>query len=243
MNRPHFANIARDLTEGITSGRFPVGSYLPTELELRDLYKTSRHTIRAALHELQQLGFVSRRKNAGTRVESAQPKNDFRPSLASIEDLVQFGSENLRVVQSIEELAAEDKLAKVLKCEEGARWLRISSLRVERDKTRPPIGWTDVYIDPDYVEIAETARKEPDTLISSLIEMRYGRCVAEIQQNVQAVNVSPEMAARLQIPAGTAALEIVRRYLDSTGVAFEISISVHPAERFSVSMRLKRFES
>ncbi|RQS45622.1 GntR family transcriptional regulator [Burkholderia sp. Bp8986] len=243
MNRPHFANIARDLTEGITSGRFPVGSYLPTELELRDLYKTSRHTIRAALHELQQLGFVSRRKNAGTRVESAQPKNDFRPSLASIEDLVQFGSENLRVVQSIEELAAEGKLAKVLKCEEGARWLRISSLRVERDKTRPPIGWTDVYIDPDYVEIAETARKEPDTLISSLIEMRYGRCVAEIQQNVQAVNVSPEMAARLQIPAGTAALEIVRRYLDSTGVAFEISISVHPAERFSVSMRLKRSES
>nr|WP_057928759.1 GntR family transcriptional regulator [Burkholderia ambifaria] len=243
MNRPHFAEIARDLTEGIASGRFPVGSYLPTELELRDLYKTSRHTIRAALHELQQLGFVSRRKNAGTRVESAQPKNDFRPSLASIEDLVQFGSENLRVVQSIEALAVQGKLAKVLKCEEGARWLRISSLRVERDTTRPPIGWTDVYIDPGYVEIAETARHEPDTLISSLIETRYGRCVAEIQQNVQAVNVSPEMAARLQIPAGTAALEIVRRYLDSTGVAFEISISIHPAERFSVSMRLKRSES
>lgn len=243
MNRPHFAEIARDLTEGIASGRFPVGSYLPTELELRDLYKTSRHTIRAALHELQQLGFVSRRKNAGTRVESAQPKNDFRPSLASIEDLVQFGSENLRVVQSIEALAAQGKLAKILKCEEGARWLRISSLRVERDTTRPPIGWTDVYIDPGYEEIAETARDEPDTLISSLIETRYGRCVAEIQQNVQAVNVSPEMAARLQIPAGTAALEIVRRYLDSTGVAFEISISIHPAERFSVSMRLKRSES
>ncbi|WP_175885328.1 GntR family transcriptional regulator [Burkholderia sp. BCC0044] len=243
MNRPHFAEIARDLTEGIASGRFPVGSYLPTELELRDLYKTSRHTVRAALHELQQLGFVSRRKNAGTRVESAQPKNDFRPSLASIEDLVQFGSENLRVVQSIEELAAEGALAKVLKCEEGARWLRISSLRVERDATRPPIGWTDVYIDPGYLEIAETARHEPDTLISALIEARYGRCVAEIQQNVQAVNVSPEMAARLRIPAGTAALEIVRRYLDSTGVAFEISISIHPAERFSVSMRLKRSES
>ncbi|TKC92572.1 GntR family transcriptional regulator [Trinickia terrae] len=242
MNRPHFAEIAQDLTEGIAAGRYPVGSYLPTELELRDRYQTSRHTIRAALHELQQLGFVSRRKNAGTRVESAQPRNDFRPSLASVEDVVQFGTEHLRVVQSAEEIAADATLAKVLHCEEGTRWLRISSLRVESDRKRPPIGWTDVFIDPAYREIADAARNEPDRLISSLIEARYGRCVSEIQQNVHAVNVSKEMAARLQMPAGTAALEIVRRYIDSTGIAFEVSISIHPADRFSVSMRLKRSE-
>jgi len=240
MNKPHFADIARDLTEAIASGRFPVGSYLPTELELRDQYGTSRHTVRAALHELQQLGFVSRRKNAGTRVESARPKNDFRPSLASIDDLVQFGSEHLRVVQSIGEVSATGKLARLLQCEEGTRWLRVSSQRVDRDSRRPPVGWTDVYIDPAYGDIAETVRAEPDTLISSLIEARYGRCVAEIQQNVQAVNVSAEMAARVQMEVGTAALEIVRRYIDSSGVAFEVSVSVHPAERFSVSMRLKR---
>ncbi|AUT64599.1 GntR family transcriptional regulator [Paraburkholderia sp. SIMBA_049] len=240
MNKPHYADIARDLTQGIASGRFPVGSYLPTELELRDQYKTSRHTIRAALHELQQLGFVSRRKNAGTRVESTQPKNDFRPSLASVEDLVQFGSKHQRVVQSTAEIAAAGPLAKVLRCDEGDRWLRISSLRVDGDGRRPPIGWTDVYIDPGYADIAEAAREEPDTLISALIEARYGRCVTEIQQDVHAVNVSPEMAELLRVEAGTAALEIVRRYLDSSGVAFEVSVSLHPAERFSVSMRLKR---
>jgi DNA-binding GntR family transcriptional regulator len=75
-NKPHFADIARNLIEGIISGRFPVGSLLPTELELCAQYATSRHTIRAALHELQQLGLVSRRKNVGTRVESAEPTNE-----------------------------------------------------------------------------------------------------------------------------------------------------------------------
>lgn len=240
MNKPHYADIARDLTQGIASGRFPVGSYLPTELELRDLYNTSRHTIRAALHELQQLGFVSRRKNAGTRVESTQPTNDFRPSLASVEDLVQFGTKHQRVVQSTGEITASGPLTKVLRCDEGARWLRISSLRVDGDGKRPPIGWTDVYIDPGYADIAQTARDKPDTLISSLIEARYGRCVSEIQQDVHAVNISPPMAELLHVEPGTAALEIVRRYLDSSGVAFEVSVSLHPAERFSVSMRLKR---
>ncbi|MDF3089189.1 GntR family transcriptional regulator [Burkholderia semiarida] len=240
MKRPHYADIARDLTKGIASGCFPVGSYLPTELQLRDQYNTSRHTIRAALNELEQLGFVTRRKNAGTRVESAQPKNDFRPSLASVEDLVQFGSEHLRVIQSVEEIIAAGKLAKVLHCGEGTRWLRVSSLRIERDRSRPPVGWTDVYIDASYREIAEEAGRAPDTLISSLIEARYGRCVVEIQQKIQALNVTKEIAGRLQIPVGSAALEIVRRYIDSTGVAFEVSVSVHPADRFAVSMRLKR---
>ncbi|WP_028219941.1 GntR family transcriptional regulator [Paraburkholderia oxyphila] len=240
MNKPHFADIARDLSEAITSGRLPVGAYLPTELELRDQYGTSRHTVRAALNELQQLGLVSRRKNAGTRVESARPRNDFRPSLASIDDVVQFGTEHLRVVESTGEISATGELARLLGCEEGERWLRVSSLRVDRDSRRPPVGWTDVYIDPAYGDIAQAARAEPDTLISSLIEARYGRCVTEIQQDVRAASVGTELAGRLQVAPGSPALEIVRRYLDASGVAFEVSVSVHPAERFSVSMRLKR---
>lgn len=240
MNRPHFADIARELTEAIASGRYPVGSVLPTELELRDQYQTSRHTVRAALHELQQMGLVSRRKNAGTRVESARPRNEFRPTLASVDDLVQFGSEHLRLVQSVEEIVAAGKLAKTLKCTDGARWLRISSLRIDGGKDTPPVGWTDVYIDPDYIDVAEAAREEPGTLISSLIEARHGRSIAEIQQGVQAVLVSQEMAERLRVEKGTAALEIVRHYLDASGATFEISISIHPAERFSVAMRLKR---
>jgi DNA-binding GntR family transcriptional regulator len=240
MNRPHFADIARELTEAIASGRYPVGSVLPTELELRDQYQTSRHTVRAALHALQQLGLVSRRKNAGTRVESAQPRNDFRPSLASVDDVVQFGSEHLRLVQSTEEIVATGKLAKTLKCESGTRWLRVSSLRIAGDRESPPIGWTDVYIDPDYTEVAQAARTQPGTLISALIEAHYGRCIAEIQQDVHGALISQEMAQRLRVEQGTAALEIVRRYLDSAGETFEVSISVHPAERFSISMRLKR---
>jgi DNA-binding GntR family transcriptional regulator len=34
MSETRYAQVARDLTEGITNGRFQVGSLLPTELEL-----------------------------------------------------------------------------------------------------------------------------------------------------------------------------------------------------------------
>ncbi|MDR5782710.1 GntR family transcriptional regulator [Caballeronia sp. LZ065] len=239
-NRPHFADIARELTEAIAAGRYPVGSILPTELELRDHYRTSRHTVRAALHELQQLGLVSRRKNAGTRVESSRPRNEFRPTLASVDDLAQFGSEHLRLVQSTEVVVADRHLAGTLQCDEGTPFLRISSLRIEGGTSRAPVGWTDVYIAPEHAEVADLAREQPDRLISDLIEERYGHSIAEIRQGIQAVLVSEEMAKRLRVDAGTAALEIVRRYLDTAGKSFETSVSIHPAERFSVAMRLKR---
>lgn len=240
-SKPHFADIARDLTEGIAAGRFPVGSVLPGELELCGTYGTSRHTIRAALHELQQLGLVSRKKNAGTRVESAAPKNDFRPSLGSLEDLIQFGTTNRRVVQSIDVSEVRGELAKTLGCVSGARWLKISSLRVDGE-TQRPIGWTDVYVNPEFAEIAEVVRAEPDTLVSTLIERRYGRRVAEIRQVVKAVSLAEPEARALQAQAGMAGLEIVRQYFDASGKIFEASVTVHPSDRFAVAMRLQRSE-
>ena len=62
----------------------------------------------------------------------------------------------------------------VLQCPPGTRWLRVSSLRIDGDRGSPPVGWTDVYIDPAYIEVAEAARAQPDMLISSLIGARYG---------------------------------------------------------------------
>ncbi|MEJ8855521.1 GntR family transcriptional regulator [Variovorax robiniae] len=236
-----FANIARHLTEAITTGHFAVGDLLPTELELCKHYGTSRHTVRAALAELQQVGLVSRRKNVGTRVESAKPRTSFRPSLASVDDLVQFGAEHLRVVQSVGHETASGDLATELGCADGTRWMRISSLRLVGDESAAPVGWTDVYIDPAHADIAELAKASPDALISSLIEERYGRHIAEIHQDVRAFTLQDRaMAKALQLEPGATALKIVRRYFDDDGEVFEVSVTVHPAERFSVSMRLQR---
>jgi DNA-binding GntR family transcriptional regulator len=197
--------------------------------------------VRAALAELQRLGLVSRRKNVGTRVVAAKPRASFRPSLASDDDLVHFGAQHLRVVQSIEPQTVTGELAHELGCASGTPWLRISSLRRVGDEDCAPVGWTDVYIDAAYAEIAELVRASPDALISTLIEERYDRQIAEIHQDVRAFTIADAaMAKALRIETGASALKIVRRYFDAQGEMFEVSVSVHPADRFSVSMRLQR---
>ena len=240
MAKAQHAQIARDLAEQIASGRAPVGSLLPTEFELCERYEATRYTVRMALAQLQEQGLISRRKNVGSRVEAARPARSFMQSLASVEELAQFGATHVRVVRDVAEVVIDLKQADVLGCPGGTRWLRISSLRMDGGRKSRPIGWTDAYIDPAYAEVGEEVRKEPQALISALIESRYGRRIARIRQDVRATTVPAPVADALQAEAGSPALMIVRRYFDAAGHVFEITVTIHPAERFTFSMELNR---
>ncbi len=240
MSETRYAQVARDLADGIASGRFPVGALLPTELELCEHFGASRHTVRVALRELQDLGLVSRRKRVGTRVEAAEPSGGFNESLASIEDLVQLAATHVRVVRKTEDVVADRTLAKEIGCPVGARWLRVSSLRIDQEKKTLPIAWTETYIDEAYAGLLGAIQKSPGTLISSLIETKYGRRIAEVRQTIEAVGVSRAVASELRVDPGSPALKVVRHYVDQGGQVFEISVTIHPAERFRFSMRLKR---
>jgi GntR family transcriptional regulator len=240
MGETLWAQVARDLTAGITSGRYPVGSLLPTELDLCEHYGASRHTVRTAIRQLQDQGLISRNKKAGTRVEAAAPTSGYRQSLASLEDLIQFGEAHVREVRTTGEVIIDTDLAAELGCEAGTRWFRISSLRLDGRPGGAPVGWTDVYLDSVYSELGEVIRASPNILISTLIEQRYGRRSAEIRQDVDAVSLPTSHAVVLDAQPGTPALRIVRHYLDAEGKIFEISSTVHPAGRFTVSQRMRR---
>ena len=49
---PRYQRVADDLTKHIGTGKYPVGGYLPTEMELCRKYGISRHTVREALRQL-----------------------------------------------------------------------------------------------------------------------------------------------------------------------------------------------
>jgi DNA-binding GntR family transcriptional regulator len=233
-------DLARELADGIASGRHPVGSLLPTEFELCEQFGASRYAVRKALDELQELGLISRRKNVGTRVESARPAAGFTQSVATVDELVQYSAEHERTLRHIDEVVADLALAAELGCPGGTRWLRISSVRMDGGRRPRPIGWSDVYVDASYTDIATLVREQPGTLISALIEQRYGRRIARIRQDVQAVSLPKALAEELRAEAGSPALKITRRYLDSADAMFEVSVTIHPADRFTFSMQMER---
>jgi GntR family transcriptional regulator len=235
-----YERIARELASAITSGQFPVGSQLPTEAALCEQFDASRNTVRAALRELQDLGLITRRKKAGTRVASAQPSSGYRHSFDSVDELVQFGARHVREVRDVADVVADRALAMRIGGAAGKQWLRISSLRLEEGSPDKPVGWTDVYVDAGFEGLADLVRAHPETLVSTLIEAHYGRRIAAIRQQIRGIVVPAALAPVLRIKAGSAGLEVTRHYEDSAGEIVEASVSVHPADRFTVVTRLTR---
>jgi DNA-binding GntR family transcriptional regulator len=64
--QPMYQQVADDLHTQIESGELAPGDQLPTELELRDRYNSSRNTIRDAIKRLTSQGLVETRPGQGT---------------------------------------------------------------------------------------------------------------------------------------------------------------------------------
>ena len=237
---PRYAALAREIALEIANGQHPVGSLLPGEVELAEQRGVSRATVRAALRQLQELGLISRRRRAGTRVEAARPRTDYASSLTTLEDLMHYAAETERRVHEIEEIVADDDLAARIGCRPGQRWLRLLTTRGDPHRRDRPIACTSVYIDPAYGPSVRRHVRRSKELISTIIEQEHGTYAIEVRQEIRAVSVSPAVARRLGCEAGAPALEVTRHYRDQTGRSFEITISVQPADRFSYVLNLRR---
>jgi DNA-binding GntR family transcriptional regulator len=238
-----WAIIAKLLAQRIAHGGYPVGTVMPNELDLAEQLGVSRSTVRAALGELQQAGLISRRRNAGTRVESLHPlrgPGSYNQTLATIEDVAQYGAQTNRHVQEMTNEVTDATLAALLDCPPGQTWLRVSSLRSSPSTSLPPLCWTDAYVAPMFAPLVRERIADYPGLISTLIEDFAGHRTAEIRQTITALGVPKRLVGPLKVKPGAHALEITRSYLDAKARVFVVSRSIHPADRFAYESRLRR---
>ncbi|NUA31487.1 GntR family transcriptional regulator [Cupriavidus basilensis] len=238
---PRHAELTKALIHDITSGVYPVGSSLPGELELAEKHGVSRGTVRVALMRIQELGLVSRKKRAGTRVEAAAPRSsEYMPKLSTIDELVQYGAATQRVIHGAREIVLDIELATRLGCPPGSRWLHIETSRTNPEAPSHPLSWSDVYVmAADGAKIRKLLKTDPG-LISELVGKTTGRLVKEVRQTVRAVGVPAALAEVLGTAPDAHALEFVRRYFDQSDRLFEVVVSLHPADRFTYSTVLQR---
>lgn len=240
MKESLYKRISRELIQNIASGHFPTGSLLPSELELCEQYQVSRHTVREALRELTEQGLIVRRKGIGTLVADRAANPGLNHPLAYLEDLFFLAKNNLRVVKKIDEIVADYELSQIIGGAPGARWLHIASIREDSENKDEPICWTDSYASSRYSKIRQLVRSDPFALISDLIEEHYGVQSEEVRQTISAVSIPARIARALGVENGAPALKIIRRYIDRNGETFETTVSIHPADRYTCSIVLKR---
>lgn len=228
--------IADRLRRDIREGRLAPGARLPTEQDLTTHYAVSRHTAREALQLLRHEGLIIRRRGAGTIVASPDERSSFSQSIDGVEALTQYAKAARLEISSFAPLRASE--AERLNVPDQHAWIAINGVRRVKREARP-IASTKILVRADLCPpraVLETWRGA----INALIAERSGIAAARIEQTIAAVALNKREAALLDATPMAPALRTVRRYFDTHGALFQLSVSVHPGDRFIYTMRLDR---
>lgn len=239
--QPHYVRLAQSLLRDIETGRYPVGSLLPTEIELTRHFNMSRHTVREAMRRLQQLGVVTRQQGIGTRVKAAATATRYVHKVDSIADLFQYVRDARLVIDRRDDVTADEALAGKLGCREGHRWIRLTGVRHIKG-SNSALCFTEVYISYEYAAVAESVGRT-QMPIYKLIEQKFGVQIVEVRQQIRAVALCSAIARTVEAKPNTPGLSIVRHYVSSEERVVEIAFNTYPADRFTYSERLRRDQS
>ncbi|WP_237571614.1 GntR family transcriptional regulator [Mycolicibacterium lacusdiani] len=236
-----YLQVARTLRKEIVDGVYPVGTQLPTEHELRERFGVSRYTVREALRRLRDDNLVSSRPRAGTMVVARDASNSYAQEVMSINDLLAFAAGARFAIDSNAMVTVDDDLAAHTGLSSGTQWLAVLGTR-EVDGDPVPICRTEYYVNRAFAAVGRLLHRH-DGPIFPLIEDLFGVSVVEVHQEISAVSVSADLADRLKVDQGSAALEMRRTYTTSDGEVAQVTVNTHPSSRFRHSMTMRRVKA
>ncbi len=231
-------DIADTLRRDIANGHYPIGEKMPTEEQLVKTFQSSRHAVREALRLLTEDGMISRRPRAGSLVIGQAPTAHFTQRVASVQELLRYPSTTERRPVSTGYVQADHELALQLRCAAGTSWFCIETLRFAAGSPLP-LCHTRVYVHPEYAGIVRHRRHGTIMFADQIADM-FGVLAESTDFEISASLVSGASAAVLEVAEGSAALTTVRRYSDADGRVFEVSIAVHPAQRYTFNFHMQR---
>jgi len=238
--RDRFQQFAEAIQARIVSGEHPLGEALPTEQALCDAFGVSRYTVREALRRLASLGLVRRRQGSGTEVVARTPPATYLHAMRSLSELFEYAADTRLDVTETEMSEPDDETAAFLGRRPGRRWITLRGVR--RTQGGDPLNATRIWIHDEF-EASMSDLRSHDGPIYQLLEMRHGARVEEVVQEITAGPLPADAAMALGASPGAPAVRLVRRYLGEGDRPLIVSVSWHPAERFSYSMRLRREEA
>jgi GntR family transcriptional regulator len=233
---PLYHQVKTVILREMEAGRWAPGDQLPTEDDLIHRFHVSKITVRKALAELAQMGYVRREQGRGTFAQ--------RPPLAEgPRELTSFSGEmrghgltaSSHVLQH-GTLAAQVDVADCLQIPEGSPVFRLRRLRLADAE---PMGLQTAYISMQLVPGIDRVAFERASLYD-ILAAHYSLHAAAARETHRAVLVDREEAGLLRVPAGSPALAAERLTHLADGRPLEYVQSIMRGDRYRIVLDLTR---
>jgi GntR family transcriptional regulator len=127
---PKYRELEEDLRYKILFGHWKPGDQILTEEELCKIYNVSRITVRKAVHELENAGYLVRQSGKGTFVTDWQENLADRPVLKSFtNEMHELGKKAITVDVELSVIPADKIMAGILNIPVGHRIIQLKRVR------------------------------------------------------------------------------------------------------------------
>lgn len=226
---PYYYQLMEILLNQLRSGQFRVGDQFPTEMELVAKYGVSRPTVRRAIAELVQEGYLERSRGRGTFVARPAVVTDARVVTTFAAEMQHSGRQHRVKLLQAAQVPAVGALARDLAVAEGDLVFEITRLRLgDEEPLVLEISQVPVAVCPNLLAEANLEKEGLYDALERLRGIRIGRA----QQVFQAIPASDEVAKLLGVRRGAPILLW-------QGVAY--NLSDRPVERLRVYYRGDRY--
>ena len=222
---PLYHQLMQRLLEDIERGTYPVGSRIPPEHQLEELYKVSRVTVRRALAELTADGLLEKKQGKGTFVSTPRISQDLK-SIHSFHDACkQNGFQGSTTVVYVREKEADTADIEELNLRTGDRVLE--TLRICSADGVP------VVLERNHFSMAYSYL-ENENLSGSLYNVLrdYGIEPRQATHDISMAYATENQAKMLDVEPGAPLMRLHEVVYDQKGRPLHNSIQLIRGDRF-----------
>lgn len=211
---------------------------LPSEREISEKYDVSRATVRQALQELEQEGYIQRIHGRGTFVAPQKFNQELLKFYSFTEEMKKLGKQPASKVLKFDIIRCGSELAKNLGLTESDQVYKFVRLRLADNV---PMMVETTYL--PYDRFPGIARADLEkTAMYDIFVQRFSVNPISAKELFQAVGANEEEAKYLHIPQGSPSLKI-RRYTYEKDRIIEYTISLARGDKFEYFVHLNKQQS
>lgn len=227
MQKPMYQVIENDIKEAILNGVYQPHQLIPSENELREKYNVARMTIRHALTNLVNDGYLYRHQGKGTYVADLKLEKNILRVRGFTEEIQSLGKKITNKVLRFEEVTVDEKLSEKLFLTPGDKAFYIERVR---SGNNIPVLLEKLYLP---VRLFKNLKKEVFhssfyDYIENVLNYRVSHCM----QIIEARNANAQVAKHLEINKNDSVLFMTLITYLSDGRPFEYVESYYRADQY-----------
>jgi GntR family transcriptional regulator len=195
---PKYYQVKRSIVEKIDNDEFRLGSMIPSERELMGAFNVSRITIRKAIEELEQEGYLYKVQGKGTYVKGDQNRQNLISITSCTQDVIRLGMVPSRRVLVNKIIPADKKRQHQLELVENEDVFCLSRIYYADGE---PINYTTTFLPYKYINGIEKHDFSLESLYE-VIEKEYNIQIYRAERTIEAVIAHGETAEHLDVNEG-----------------------------------------